>query len=188
MPKKPEAHGSWLKVDKPAHVIGFLLKSLNNTLRQRIEEALRRKGVELSFAQFAALFSLRSEPGITGAKLARRAMVSAQTMNTALRRLESEGRIERRPHPDSRRADSWTVTAEGVELLEQAGAVAVTIFERMLAPLGSAEIAALEDSLRRCIAALESDDGTIDSPTGEPGAVPAPRASSKRGARQPEAR
>ncbi|HUL81074.1 MAG TPA: MarR family transcriptional regulator [Gammaproteobacteria bacterium] len=184
MPKKPEAHGTWLKLDKPAHIIGFLLKSLQHTLRQTIEEALRNKGIELSFAHFAALFTIESEPGITGAKLARRAMVSAQTMNSALRKLESDGRIERRPHPESRRADSWTVTGEGLELLNQARAVGNGIFERMLAPLDRAETAALESSLRRCIAALEAD-GQPAWPR-EPGA--APRRNVKRTSRQPEAR
>jgi len=186
MPKKPEAYGSRLKLDKPAHIVGFLLKSLHHTLRQTMEEAMRRKGIELSFAHFAALFTIDSEPGINGAKLARRAMVSAQTMNSALRRLESDGRIERRPHPDSRRADSWTVTDEGIELLEQARAVGNAIFERMLAPLSAAETAGLESSLRRCIAALEGQEEV----TGLPPARESPAGSSqrrnpRRGSRQP---
>jgi len=189
MPKKPEAYGSRLKLDKPAHIVGFLLKSLHHTLRQTMEEALRRKGIELSFAHFAALFTIDSEPGITGAKLARRAMVSAQTMNSALRRLESDGRIERRPHPDSRRADSWTVTDEGIELLEQAREVGNAIFERMLAPLSAAETAGLESSLRRCIAALESGDEGGDLPRSRDPAPPGTRRrNAKRGSRQPEAR
>ena len=186
MPKKPEAYGSWLKLDKPAHIVGFLLKSLHHTLRQTMEEALRKRGLELSFAHFAALFTIESEPGITGAKLARRAMVSAQTMSSALRRLESDGRIERRPHPDSRRADSWTVTGEGRELLEQARAVGNAIFEQMLAPLDRAETAALESCLRRCIAALEGDDQTGLSPPRE--SARSPRRNLKRAPRQPEAR
>jgi DNA-binding MarR family transcriptional regulator len=136
-----------------------LLKSLQHTLRQSMDEALRKRGFELSFAHFVALFGLFCEPGITGAALARRAMVSAQTMSSALRRLELEGRIERRPHPDSRRADSWWITPEGLELLEQAREVGNATFERMLAPLDRNEIAALESSLRRCIAALETEPG-----------------------------
>src|SRR5215467_7860 len=183
MPKKREAYGSWLKLDKPEHIVGFLLKSLQHTLRQSMDEAMRRKGVNLSFAHFGALFGIHCEPGITGAKLARRVMVSAQTMNSALRRLEADGRIERRPHPDSRRADSWTVTDEGLELLDHARTVGSVIFERMLAPLDRAETAALESSLRRCIAALESDDGEA-----EPARESTASRRSKRGARQPEAR
>jgi DNA-binding MarR family transcriptional regulator len=174
MPKKREAYGSWLKLDKPEHIVGFLLKSLHFTLRQAMDEAMRKKGVDISFAHFGALFVIHCEPGITGAKLARRAMVSAQTMNSALRRLEADGRIERRPHPDSRRADSWTVTDEGLELLEQARTVGAAIFERMLAPLDRAETAALESSLRRCIAALEADDAG-DAPARNVNAAPAPR-------------
>jgi DNA-binding MarR family transcriptional regulator len=183
MPKKREAYGSWLKLDKPEHIVGFLLKSLQHTLRQTMDEAMRKKGVDLSFAHFGALFGIHCEPGITGAKLARRVMVSAQTMNSALRRLEADGRIERRPHPDSRRADSWTVTDEGLELLEQARTVGAATFERMLAPLDRAETAALESSLRRCIAALEVDDerDTAREP------ADSARRSAKRGSRQPAA-
>jgi DNA-binding MarR family transcriptional regulator len=160
MPKKREGHRDCSKPNNPAQNVGFLMKSLHHTLRQSMDEALRKRGLELSFAHFAALFGIDCEPGINGAKLARRAMVSAQTMNSALRRLEEEGRIERRPHPATRRADSWSLTDEGIELLEQAREVASGIFARMLAPLAPAEIAALEDSLRRCIAALEPDART----------------------------
>ena len=187
MPKKREAYGSWLKLDRPEHVVGFLLKSLQHLLRQAMDEAMRKKGVDLSFAHFGALFVIYGEPGITGAKLARRIMVSAQTMNSALRRLEADGRIERRPHPDSRRADSWTVTEQGLDLLEHARTVGAAIFERMLAPLDQAETAALESSLRRCIAALEADDDADASPR-DASAAPTPRRGAKRGARQPEAR
>jgi DNA-binding MarR family transcriptional regulator len=155
MPKNTEVFGARLTFDRPEHVIGFLLKSLQHSLRQTVEEALRKQGLDLSFAHFVALFGLYCEPGITGAQLASRAFVSAQTMNSVLRRLELEGRIERRPHPDSRRADSWSVTAVGVADLDVARQVGAATFTRMLAPLGAAEIAAFEDCLRRCITALE---------------------------------
>lgn len=156
MKRNAESYGSRLKLDTPDHVIGFLLKSLQHTLRQTMDEALRKRGSDLSFAHFAALFGLHCEPGSTGAKLARRAFVSAQTMNSVLRRLESEGLIERGPHPDSRRADSWTLTSQGLEQLEQARTVGAAICSQMLAPLSSTEITQFEDYLRRCIAALES--------------------------------
>ena len=123
MPKNPESFGGWLKLEKPEHILGFLLKSLQHTLRQTFDETLRKQGVELSFAQFSALFNLHSDPGVTGARLARRAFVSAQTMNSALRALELDGYIERRPHPASRRADSWSLTRRrALEELERARA------------------------------------------------------------------
>ena len=90
MPKNPESSGDCLNVEKPEHLLGFLLKSLHHTLRQTFDEALRKQGVELSFAQFSALFNLHCDPGVTGARLARRALVSAQTMNLALHGLERD--------------------------------------------------------------------------------------------------
>jgi DNA-binding MarR family transcriptional regulator len=161
MPKNPESSGDWLKLEKPEHVLGFLLKSLHHTLRQTFDETLRKQGVELSFAQFAALFNLHSDPGVTGARLARRALVSAQTMNSALRALERDGYIERRPHPQSRRADSWSLTDAGLEELARARRVGRTIFARMLGTFDAKEIAAFEDYLRRCIRALDDDSPRV---------------------------
>jgi DNA-binding MarR family transcriptional regulator len=165
MAKNPEAIKGWTELGKPER-IGFLLKSLQHTIRQTIEEVLRKQGVELSFAHFVALFNLHYDPGISGAQLARRAMVSAQTMNSALRALENDGYIERRPHPDSRRADSWSLTSAGLAELKRARSVGSAVFGRMLTALSSHEIAALEDSLQRCIAALdegiESDEADLD--------------------------
>lgn len=156
MPKNTEGSGFWRGKNKPGHV-GFLLKSLQHTLRQRLDEAMRKEGVELSFAHFVALVSIQREPGITGAKLARRAFVSAQTMNSALHRLEEDGLIDRRPHPDSRRADSWSVRPRGLAELDRAHKIAHKVFAKMLGPLGPDEVAALEDALRRCITALGGD-------------------------------
>jgi len=157
LPKNPESFGDWLKLEKPEHILGFLLKSLQHTIRQRIDEALRKQGVELSFAQFAALFNLHSDPGVTGARLARRAFVSAQTMNAALRALEQDGYLERRPHPLSRRADSWSLTEAGLAELARARQVGSAVFERMLGDFDAKEISAFEDYLRRCIIALDGD-------------------------------
>src|SRR5918995_6679985 len=164
MPKKPESFGGWLKLEKPEHILGFLLKSLHHTLRQTFDETLRKQGVELSFAQFSALFNLHSDPGVTGARLARRAFVSAQTMNSALRALERDGYIERRPHPSSRRADSWSLTEAGLEELKRARQVGAAIFTRMLATFNAKEIAAFEDYLRRCISALDGDSAAHEPP------------------------
>jgi DNA-binding MarR family transcriptional regulator len=175
MPKNPESVGAWLKLEKPEHMLGFLLKSLQHSMRQRFDEALRKQGCDLSFAQFAALFNLHSDPGVTGAQLARRAFVSAQTMSAALRSLERDGYLERRPHPSSRRADSWTLTDAGLRELESARDVGRAIFARMLRGFDTSEIAAFEDYLRRAIAALGGDsacaapgDARRSEPAGRP--------------------
>jgi DNA-binding MarR family transcriptional regulator len=118
----------------------------------------------MSFAHFAALFGLFSEPGMTGAQLARRSLVSAQTINAVLRRLETEQLVERRPHPDSLRADSWHLTEEGTSRLAQARAVGDTVFSRMLAALRADEVQCLQSYLRRCIDALgQAPPGSADA-------------------------
>jgi DNA-binding MarR family transcriptional regulator len=155
MPKNPQDKGiRWLESDKPDRIVAFLLKSLHHSLRQALEEALRAQAVDLSFAHCAALFTLHYEPGITGAQVARRALVSAQTMNAVLRRLETDGLIERRPHPESRCADSWHLTEQGLEQLARARIIGDSVFSRMLGALSAAEVERLETYLRRCIAAL----------------------------------
>jgi DNA-binding MarR family transcriptional regulator len=100
---------------------------------------------------------LHNDPGVTGARLARRAFVSAQTMNSALRALEQDGYIERRPHPSSRRADSWSLTDAGLAELARARQVGAAVFTRMLGGFEAKELAAFEDYLRRCIGALDGD-------------------------------
>lgn len=144
-----------------APVVGFLLRSLHMSVRQAIDDALRHEGVELSFAHLAALFSLRFEPGMTGAQIARRALVSAQTMNSALRRLEKERLVERRPHPESRRADSWQLTKAGLGELERARRVGDAVFARMLGALTETEVTHLQTYLSRCIVALGTEDSFV---------------------------
>jgi DNA-binding MarR family transcriptional regulator len=118
----------------------------------------------MSFAHFAALFVLFSEPGMTGAQLARRSLVSAQTINAVLSRLETEQLVERRPHPDSLRADSWHLTEEGTLRLAQARAVGDTVFSRMLSALRPDEVQCLQSYLRRCIDALgQAPPGSADA-------------------------
>ena len=157
-----------VEAQNPEHHVGFLLKSLQHSLRQSMDEALRRQGIELSFAQFAALFNLHLEAGITGAQLARRALVSAQTTNAVLHRLESDGLVERRPHAESRRADSWHLTASGEAALVRARHVGDSVFSQMLAGLGSAEIEHFKGYLRHCIIALGTDDRLIAMIAGGP--------------------
>lgn len=163
MQKNPEGLRLWQQLDR-AERIGFLLKSLQHSLRQTLDEALRKQEVELSFAHLAALFNLHDEPGMSGAQLARRAMVSAQTMNSALRALEVDGLIERRAHPDSRRADSWSLTPAGLTELGRAREVGSMVFGNMLGALDSNEVAALENYLGRCVAALDVDGRAFETP------------------------
>src|SRR5262245_35591211 len=101
------------ETESPEQAIGRLLKNLHLSVRQAVEEAFRVQRSGLAFVHFVALLTLESEPGIPGAALARRGFVTAQTMNTILRRLERDGDVTREPHPERTRADSWFLTKTG---------------------------------------------------------------------------
>jgi DNA-binding MarR family transcriptional regulator len=135
--------------------LGYLLKRLMHTIRQAIDERMRVAGVGLSFAQFATLMVISHHPGISGARIAKTTMVTAQTINTILRRLESEGCLERKPHPDNRRVDCWYITEHGRAQMVHAKATAEPVWETMLAPLTADETAQLRGLLKRCIDGLE---------------------------------
>lgn len=137
---------------RPAYeVVPYLLKSLHHSLRQTIDERLRKARIEVSFAHVTVLFSLEEEPGVPGAELARRSYVTAQTMNTILHRLEADGLIERKPHPTSPRADSWFITRAGRAQLDAAKVVGRDIWRTLLGGLAPHEVSQLQGLLQKLL-------------------------------------
>ena len=143
--------GQQLDAMTPEQAIPYLLKSLHHLLRQVVEERLRQERVEMSFAHFAALYMLESEPGIAGAEIARRCFVTAQTMNTILRRLEQDGDVQRRPKPGNSRADSWRLSEGGRSRLNRAKVVGEEVWARFLSALKANEVTQLQQLLHKCV-------------------------------------
>ena len=165
---KPKRHGEQdslhlLSPDGAEEHLGYLLKRLMHSIRQAIDERMRIAGVGLSFSHFATLFAISHQPGVSGARIAKTTMVTAQTINTILRRLENEGSLERKPHPDNRRADCWYITEAGRAQMLHARATADPVWEHMLAPLSAGEQVQLRGLLRRCIDGLELNRVTTDA-------------------------
>jgi DNA-binding MarR family transcriptional regulator len=153
------------EIRQPEEQIGYLLKRLMHQFRHQVEERLRRSS-DVSFAHLVTLDQLQQEPGIAGARLARRLLVTAQTMTGLLRRLESEGAIERRPDPHNRRADRWYLLPAGLERLNAARNAGGPVMTRMLSQLAPHEVVELRGYLERCVEGLESlaeDDAAEDS-------------------------
>jgi DNA-binding MarR family transcriptional regulator len=120
-----------------------------------MDNELRDRELDLSMAHMAALFTLLEEPGLAGAQLARRIMISPQAMNGVLRRLEREALIVRHHHPDNRRADCWNLTKAGSSRLARARKIGDKVLGRMLAGFSTVEQTTLRQLIGRCIAALE---------------------------------
>lgn len=138
--------------------VGLLFRSVNVNFREAIESALREQGVRLSFAQVSVLSILNANPGINGAQIARLAMVSPQALTGVLRLLASEHVVERRPHPESLRADSWHLTEKGAKLLTRARQAFDEVTSRMLSGLNAQDVENLERYLRQCAASLEQGE------------------------------
>jgi DNA-binding MarR family transcriptional regulator len=145
----------------PEEAIPHLLRGLHYSLRQLIDEGLRRERSDLTFAHLATLYTIDAEPGLAGAELARRSSVTAQTMNIILHRMERDGQLERRPHPSSPRADSWFVTPRGSRQLDHAKVVGKAVWRKMLSALAEREVAQLQNLLQRCIRGLDVQVGQV---------------------------
>jgi DNA-binding MarR family transcriptional regulator len=149
----------------PEEQIGYLLKRLMHQFRHQVEERLRR-ATDVSFAHLVVLDQLQQEPGIAGARLARRLLVTAQTMTGLLRRLEADGAIERRPDPQNRRADRWYLLPAGQGRLHSARSAGGPVMTQMLSQLSTKEVAELRGYLERCVAGLESAEAREDDAAG----------------------
>ena len=76
---------------EPGADIGRRIRTLMQTFRQQVDTAMRARGIDVSFVHGMVLGTLAREPGISGAQLARRTTVTAQSMNGLLRSMESTG-------------------------------------------------------------------------------------------------
>ena len=143
---------------EPGADIGFALRQVMLTLRQNIDVALRAQGIELSFVHAMVLKTLAKEPGISGAQLARRVTVTAQSMNSLLRSMESSRYILRERHPENRRTDCWFVTTIGLKELQRGGEIVDSVMSRIRASMSKADAAKLVELLQQCAGALQADE------------------------------
>jgi hypothetical protein len=68
--------------DRVTDLVGYQLKRAQQALRTAMDEGLRAQG--LTTPQYAALTHLEADEPLSGAELARRCFVTAQTMNAIL--------------------------------------------------------------------------------------------------------
>jgi DNA-binding MarR family transcriptional regulator len=154
-----------IPVSEPGQDVGLALRQLMHTLRQNVEAGLRARGIDLSFVHGMVLKNLAREPGLSGAQVARRAMVTAQTMNGLLRSMESAALIVREPHPENRRQDCWFLTRNGAARMDEAHKVVDGVLTRMLAPLSRPDAARLGALLRECTGALQTSSPSKPAPS-----------------------
>src|SRR6267143_4330952 len=97
--------------DRVLDLVGYHLKRAQQALRMAMDEGLRAQG--LTTPQYAALTHLEADEPLSGAELARRCFVTAQTMNAILVGLERARLVERAPHANHGRVIEARLTKRG---------------------------------------------------------------------------
>jgi DNA-binding MarR family transcriptional regulator len=124
---RPPAPGEAKRGEKG--YLGYLLRQAQAATRLTLERALA--GFGITPPQFAVLTMLRAYPGLSGADLARVAVLTPQTVGVIIRNLERDGAIEKQPHPVHGRLLQWTLTRRGANLLEKGRRHAMALERRL---------------------------------------------------------
>jgi len=128
--------------------LAYLLRQASAANRLNMERALADLGVTLP--QFFVLTMLGAYPGISGADVARLAMLTPQTVSVIMSNLEKMAAIVRQPHPVHGRIQTIALTEAGKALLAQCKGRATEVDKQLRAGLTPEE----EQIVRRWLVSL----------------------------------
>jgi DNA-binding MarR family transcriptional regulator len=131
--------------------IAYLLRQAQAATRLTLERALADLGV--TTPQFAVLTMLNAYPGLSGADVARVALLTPQTVGVIIGNLERDGAIQKTPHPVHGRVLQWTLTRRGAALLGKCRNRVNAVERRLVAGLG----ANAEITIRRWLSKIAAD-------------------------------
>jgi DNA-binding MarR family transcriptional regulator len=134
--------------------VSYVLGRLDRALRLRLDEVLKPLGV--TTPQFTALSVLRRREALSNAQLARRSLITPQSMFAVLSALERKGMIERTPAPDHGRVLHTRLTAEGRALMARCEQAVDAVERQMLEGFSAAERRALLDAAKRSVRNLHA--------------------------------
>ncbi len=127
----------------------WLLKQAFYYSLTTINDAMRVHGV--STAQIGVLRQLANEPGLSGAELARRLLISPQGVQLALTALERRGLLERKPDPQHARILRSYLTGEGRDVAETVVNDAIAAHQEVFGVLTAQEQRTLRELLGRVV-------------------------------------
>jgi len=135
--------------------LAYLLRQAQAVTRLTLERRLADLGI--TPPQFAVLTMLRAYPGLSGADLARVALLTPQTVGVIIRNLERDGAIKKTPHPVHGRVLQWTLTRRGATLLDKSRRPVRALERRLIAGLGAKAQATVRRWLSKIAADLAQD-------------------------------
>jgi DNA-binding MarR family transcriptional regulator len=132
---------------------GFLANHMARLFAKGLQQEIRPLG--LAPAQFMTLLALWEKDGLTQRELVDRLDVEQATMANTLTRMERDGLIERRAHPEDGRSQSVHMTKKAISLREPATDVARAVNGVALGDLSEDERNLFLDLTRRVIESLQ---------------------------------
>jgi DNA-binding MarR family transcriptional regulator len=108
------------------YIVGRLHQGIRREMRRRLAPW------KLSVQEYTALAVLGARPGLSNAQLARRALVTPQSMIEILAKLERRELVARHEDPAHRRILRAQLTAQGRKLLSAADPAIAAIQDEML--------------------------------------------------------
>jgi DNA-binding MarR family transcriptional regulator len=135
--------------------LSYVVGRLDRVLRRRLSAAVVPHG--LTLPAYTALSVLRAQDGLSNARLARRSLVTPQSMSEVLALLVQQGYVRRHAEPGHGRVIRMELTKAGGRALEQCDRAVDEVEREMLSGLDAAEVASLREVLVRCGRALERD-------------------------------
>ena len=131
--------------------LAYLLRQAHAATRLTMERTLSEVGV--TSPQFVVLTMLRAYPGLSGAELARVALLTPQTVGVIIRNLQRDGAIRKTAHPVHGRVLQWTLTRRGAALLARCRRHAQALERRLMAGLS----AKAQATVRRWLSKIATD-------------------------------
>jgi DNA-binding MarR family transcriptional regulator len=117
--------------------VGFLLAKAYQRACALFKEEFDR--FDITPQQFGLLAFLWQEDGLSQTELSARCQIDRTTMGGIIDRLEKEGLVERRNHPEDRRAYQVFLTVKGKSLEKELLAVAGQVIKKVTSPLSEEE-------------------------------------------------
>lgn len=127
----------------------WLLKQAFYYSLTTINDAMKDRGV--STAQIGVLRQLSNEPGLSGAELARRLLITPQGVQLALTALERRGLLERKQDPQHARILQAYLTGEGRALADTVVSEAIAAHQDVFGVLTDDEQQTLRELLGRVV-------------------------------------
>ncbi len=127
----------------------WLLKQAFHFSLKTVNDGISNHGV--TTAQIGLMRQLANEPGLSGAELARRLLITPQGVQLALIALERRGLVERKQDPQHGRILQAYLTDEGRAVTAAVLADAIAAHEKIFGVLTSEEQHTLHDLLARVV-------------------------------------